>query len=257
MHHLPHEPSKLTTASFAGALGLGLAAALVGAALHWTVGALTGLEIGYVSLAIGFLVGAGVRRGAGRRSFGLQLLALALTYLSIALAYVPVLLKVMAEHGAGPLGMAQLASFAGLALSLPVRVGLKLPVNLVLTAIALFEAWKMTKPGALVVAAPRPAQPTPSHPTSRPRVAAAVAPPKASAAPARVVVPAPAASPPAPTPAEGGTLLERAARMIEAEQAMRRTVVAGPPAPRSDVARSYARSDPEMPARVKDSTSVP
>jgi hypothetical protein len=62
-------------------------AALLGALLYFGVGALTGYEIGLVAIAIGFMVGFGVRLGAngggGRRY---QVLALALTYFAVGLA---------------------------------------------------------------------------------------------------------------------------------------------------------------------------
>ncbi len=73
------------------ACAFGLGGALVGAALYYGVIALTGYEIGLVAIAIGYIVGRAVRKGArdrgGRR---LQVAAVALTYLSLSLAYLSV-----------------------------------------------------------------------------------------------------------------------------------------------------------------------
>jgi hypothetical protein len=80
----------------AGVLGFG--AALLGAAIYYAVIAITNLEIGLVAILIGFLVGAAVRKGArgggGRRY---QIMAVALTYFSVGLAYSPLAFKGFAE----------------------------------------------------------------------------------------------------------------------------------------------------------------
>jgi len=76
--------------SFAKASLYGLAAAIAGAIIYYGVIAITEYEIGLVAILIGYMVGFAVRKGAlgfgGRRY---QVLALALTYLAISLAYVP------------------------------------------------------------------------------------------------------------------------------------------------------------------------
>lgn len=72
----------------AGLFGLG--AAIAGAALYYAVIAITNFEIGLVAIAIGFMVGYAVRRGAGGRGGRrFQVLALVLTYWAVGLAYVP------------------------------------------------------------------------------------------------------------------------------------------------------------------------
>ena len=72
----------------AGLFGLG--AALAGASLYYAVIAITNFEIGLVAIAIGFMVGYAVRRGAGGRGGRrFQVLALVLTYWAVGLAYVP------------------------------------------------------------------------------------------------------------------------------------------------------------------------
>jgi hypothetical protein len=72
----------------------GLGGALIGAAVYYGVSALTGLEIGIVAIAVGFIVGRAVQIGArGRRGRAFQITALALTYFGIALSYAPYALK--------------------------------------------------------------------------------------------------------------------------------------------------------------------
>ena len=68
----------------------GLGAGVVGAIIYYAVIAITNFEIGIVAILIGYMVGYAVRKGAGLRgSRRFQVLAVALTYLSIALAYAP------------------------------------------------------------------------------------------------------------------------------------------------------------------------
>ena len=79
---------------FARALFGGGLAGLVGAGLYYAVLALTGYEVGLVAIAVGFLVGFGVRwgsRGRGGRPY--QVMAVAITYVAIVSTYVPFLFE--------------------------------------------------------------------------------------------------------------------------------------------------------------------
>jgi hypothetical protein len=68
----------------------GLGAGVVGAIIYYAVIAITNFEIGIVAILIGYMVGYAVHKGAGLRGARrFQVLAVALTYLSIALAYAP------------------------------------------------------------------------------------------------------------------------------------------------------------------------
>ena len=78
----------------AGAFGL--AAGIVGAAIYYAVIAITHLEIGIVAILIGYMVGRAVRKGArGHGGLRFQILAVALTYVSVALAYTPLVIQEM------------------------------------------------------------------------------------------------------------------------------------------------------------------
>src|SRR4029450_6773668 len=76
----------------------GLGAAIAGAILYYAVIAITNFEIGIVAIAIGFMVGWAVRKGAGGRGGRrFQVLALVLTYWAVGLAYTPITFKQMIE----------------------------------------------------------------------------------------------------------------------------------------------------------------
>jgi len=130
-----------------GRAGLfGFIAALLGAALYFAVIAITRLEIGLVAIAIGYMVGYAVRRatnGRGGRRF--QILALALTYWSVGLAYLSLAFPELAGDGSLWLGLLQLLA---LTLALPVMVVAgSLPGGLISAAIIAFgmrQAWVMT-----------------------------------------------------------------------------------------------------------------
>jgi hypothetical protein len=155
----------------------GLGAAIAGALLYYAVIAITNFEIGIVAIAIGFMVGWAVRKGAGGRGGRrFQVLALVLTYWAVGLAYTPLLFTQMAEEGAkeatatapvsaetpdesanGSLGMV-VAILLGFSLALPVlSVISSLPSGLISAAIIAFgmhQAWKMTGVPALQISGP-------------------------------------------------------------------------------------------------------
>ena len=83
---------------FPKALGFGLLGAVGGAIVYYGVIALTDFEIGIIAILCGFMVGWAVRYGAGglggRRY---QILAAALTYFSVGLAYTPLAFKAAKE----------------------------------------------------------------------------------------------------------------------------------------------------------------
>ena len=69
---------------FAKALGLGAAAAALGAGVYFGIEALTGYEFGLVAVVVGLLVGTAVRKGSsGRGGWRYQLLAMFLTYSAV------------------------------------------------------------------------------------------------------------------------------------------------------------------------------
>ena len=80
-----------TPAAFTRGLLFGIGGAILGLILYAAFGIITGWMIGYVSLAVGYIVGKAIRLGSGgiggRRY---QIAALALTYAAVSLAAVPI-----------------------------------------------------------------------------------------------------------------------------------------------------------------------
>ena len=86
-HELPTDSHAL----FVRGLIFGIGAAILGLILYATFEIATGLIIGYVSLAVGYIVGKGIKmgsRGAGGSKY--QIAAVILTYAAVSLAAVPV-----------------------------------------------------------------------------------------------------------------------------------------------------------------------
>jgi hypothetical protein len=101
-HHLLATQVKesKTAGAFMRAAGYGLGAAIAGSIAWYAVARITGMEIGLVAIAIGYVVGKAVRHGArgpGARRY--QALAMLLTYLSITGSYVPLVIKGLSEPG--------------------------------------------------------------------------------------------------------------------------------------------------------------
>jgi hypothetical protein len=90
---------KDSHAAFVRALVFGIAGALVGFALYVAFALVTGLVIGWVSLAVGFIVGKAMNlgsRGVGGRRY--QLVAVLLTYLAVSLSAVPIAIHQMRQQ---------------------------------------------------------------------------------------------------------------------------------------------------------------
>ncbi len=88
---IQEEIPKDSHAAFVRALVFGVAGALVGFALYVIFALATGLVIGWVSLAVGFIVGKAMNlgsRGVGGRRY--QLAAVLLTYLAVSMSAIPI-----------------------------------------------------------------------------------------------------------------------------------------------------------------------
>lgn len=136
--------------SFSAALGLGLGAAVLCAAAYYAITALTGWEIGLVAIVVGVVIGKAVRKGAALRSGKrYRLLAILLTYAAITATYVPQIMQVDGYRGS--LGSATL-----LAWMLPAFMLMKLDnvLGLVILAIGVYEAWKLSAAPELTLQGP-------------------------------------------------------------------------------------------------------
>ena len=174
------------------AILFGLGASIVGAGLYYGVIAITDFEIGLIAIATGYMVGWAVRRGArGRGGRRLQVVAVALTYASVAMAYTPLALFGPGEESVGEVGAdtaytvtltgapaespaapmveemeeptlfdaaSAIAIVLGFVLALPLLVVFgTMPTGLISAAIIGFgmhQAWRMTGANALVISGP-------------------------------------------------------------------------------------------------------
>ena len=133
--------------TFAKAGLFGFVAAVLGAILYYAVIAITNFEIGFVAIAIGFMVGWAIRKAtANRGGRRFQVLALVLTYWSVGLAYTPLTFQELAKGGNKE--QAQGAVLVGFSLALPVlAVFGSLPGGLLsalIIGIGMRQAWQMT-----------------------------------------------------------------------------------------------------------------
>jgi hypothetical protein len=172
-------------ARFLKALAAGCGAGVLGAILYYGIRAATGYDFGLIAVVVGVMVGKAVRWGsAGRGGRGYQVLAMLLTYLAIGSTYLPDAMEGVAKQAAkeatapaspaapgSPRAAAApaagkaagkpaeekgrgafrsiflgLAALLLLAAALPILVGVQSPFVLVIVAIGLYEAWKMSRP---------------------------------------------------------------------------------------------------------------
>ena len=185
-------PRGVVPLAAAGALGLG--AAIAGAIIYYAVIALANLEIGIIAILTGYMVGYAVRKGAGGRGgLRFQVLAVALTYFSVALAYTPLAVKGMMaaneqqqgattpssastspgttapSDGPAPVATSEFApSAGGVLISLVLMLGLMLALPVLVVAgsfpsglisaliifIGMRQAWVMTRAPVLTVLGP-------------------------------------------------------------------------------------------------------
>jgi hypothetical protein len=166
------------------ALAAGTLAGIGGFFIYWGVRAMTGYEVGLISILVGFMVGGAVRWGAQIRG-GLfyQLMAVVLTYLSIASNYTPDVLQGLrqseAEETAAaataestptltadnttapadqrnepvPLWFALPFAFV-ISLAVPFLSGLGNIIGLLIIAFGLWQAWSMNKRIPIEVSGP-------------------------------------------------------------------------------------------------------
>jgi len=167
---------KGSHAAFMRALVFGIAGALVGFAIYVAFALATGLVVGWVSLAVGFIVGKAMSlgsRGLGGRRY--QLVAVLLTYLAVSMAAVPIALHQMRQqHQAQAQAQAQASDAAAppakqvsvaKALGILALVGVASPflelqdpvhglIGLVILFVGLRFAWRFTAGRPISVSGP-------------------------------------------------------------------------------------------------------
>lgn len=173
------------------AIGAGLLASALGAAIYYGVAALTEHEYAIVALVVGLLVGGAVRWGSeGRGGWYYQLMAIVMTYVAIAASYSVFAVQAIIDHEHQkthhssiyqkstektadespadegetdskehePVKLSELLTstiaLLGILLALPVLSGFESPIGLVIVGFALYEAWKINKSPRLAVSGP-------------------------------------------------------------------------------------------------------
>jgi hypothetical protein len=151
VQHLGADGSPLARIGMATALGL--AAGAAGAAIWYAIELMTDARWDIVAIVVGFLVGAAVRRGSGGRGgLAYQALAILITYVAIALTYVPHVLAGL--DVTGPLEPLQYVLVFGIAAAAPFLGLPKSIIGVLIIGFALFEAWRQNKRATLVIKGP-------------------------------------------------------------------------------------------------------
>ncbi|MCY1036807.1 hypothetical protein OV207_35550 [Corallococcus sp. BB11-1] len=151
---------------FLQAAVFGIGAGIAGAAVYYGV-SLTGYNIGLIAVLVGWMVGTAVFKGSdGRGGAGYQVLAILLTYLSVAGSLAPDVYKeltaqpVEAVAGEAPMEGESLSPegnvvLAGvISVAAPVLVGINSPLSGLIYCFALYEAWRRNKRAELNIAGP-------------------------------------------------------------------------------------------------------
>lgn len=149
---------KDSPAAFARAVVLGIAGALVGLALYVAFALATGLIIGWVSLAVGWIVGKAMHMGSGgvggRRY---QVVAVLLTYVAVSMSAVPIVLYQHGQIRHIAMTGKVLARLAWIGIASPILVlrgtvsGL---IGLVILFVGIRFAWRFTAGQTLQVSGP-------------------------------------------------------------------------------------------------------
>ncbi len=149
--------------AYARGLLFGGGGAILGLVLYAAFGIVTGLLIGYVSLAVGYIVGRAIRmgsKGVGGRRY--QVAAALLTYAAVSMAAIPMGIAQFADQGRSSpksaTGLAAaLGSLALLGLASPF-LELQDPIHGVIGLVILFVgiriAWRMTAGSPVEVLGP-------------------------------------------------------------------------------------------------------
>jgi len=92
---------KDSHSAFMRALAFGAGAAILGLIGYAAFGIITGIRIGYVALAVGWLIGKAMHKGSnGMRGRRYQIAAAALTYAAVSMAAIPIYISQISKHKA-------------------------------------------------------------------------------------------------------------------------------------------------------------
>jgi hypothetical protein len=136
-------------AAFVRGITFGVGGAVLGLVLYVAFALTTGLEIGFVSLAVGYIVGKAIvmgSKGQGGRRY--QVAALMLTYMAVSLSAVPVALyQHTAETGVPSFDIARVGALVLLGLAAPFLDLSDLThgvIGLIILLVGIRIAWRLT-----------------------------------------------------------------------------------------------------------------
>lgn len=147
------------------ALVFGLGAGAAGFALYWGVLALTGYEVGLISIAVGWMVGMAVRKGGYNLGTHTKAaMAVAITYLSVTLAFAPL---IYAQFAADATGLEAAASAIAAVVAAPLNPVLSLVedpaggfLGVLILGFGLWQAFSLNKKVAIAIRGPFRLSPT-------------------------------------------------------------------------------------------------
>ncbi len=145
-------PEIDSNATLTRAIVYGLFAAIAGCFAYAAFTIVTHIQIGYVALGVGWLVGKAILAGSGGRGGRqYQIPAVSLTYLAVSMAAIPELLWSLHKAGTdvshlSGRGMAELARYGVLSPFLELRDGLGALIGLFILFVGMRAAWQITRP---------------------------------------------------------------------------------------------------------------
>jgi hypothetical protein len=126
------------------ALAYGGGAAVLGTIVWFGILMALDMQLGLVAIAVGLFVGWAVRKGSGGRGgWQLQALAMALTYVSIAASWLPIMIRMAEAENFVFTGLSDYFAIFLASLVRPFAEGTLM--GWVILAIALYEGWKMNR----------------------------------------------------------------------------------------------------------------
>jgi hypothetical protein len=159
-----------TQPAFLKAIAFGMGAAVLGCAGYAAFTILTNIYIGFVSLAVGWLIGKAIKMGSG--GIGgkrYQIAAAVLTYMAVSMAEVPIGLHAHGQDFSQWMNPDRFVAFLVSGLTSPFRE-LRSPFNgiigLVILAVGINIAWKLTAGPKLEILGPFRASGVGTLPTS-------------------------------------------------------------------------------------------
>lgn len=139
--------------SFFKALLLSAAAGAVGAVVYYAIRSLTEHDLALITIVIGIAVGRAVRIGAGASpSLVYRLMAIGMTWVSMCLTYVPMIMKDIAPGKSGVL-LTVFASILSLAVPYFLLADAQI-LGILIFGFGIWEAWRLSAPPAFAVEGP-------------------------------------------------------------------------------------------------------